>query len=338
MRNATLLLVLCLLAAGCLEPVPPSGSDDAMNDAPVPTALPSKMAWRMLPEGPTHRAETCAASVGPLMYVIGGWANPNEFSLPGPAGAIPYDEPLLTASVDVFDASKETWSAGPTVPTQSVEHCDAIGYDGYVYLFDSGGSWKLKAGGTEWQVLEPWPNSHSYGGYGEIGGNFYFTAGGSAKVDVYDPATDKWTTLDSEIPTNRGHTAGSVSDGKLYVIGGDIGGHSQNTGANEAYDPVTNTWETKAPLPVLRGSLHEVAYRGHIVVMGGQNGGGGVDSFHDVDAYDVATDTWSKLPEMITPKHGFGATVWNDRIYVFAGSPQQGVDATAKASVLEPVG
>lgn len=335
MRSTWGLALVILVAAGCLDETGPAPT----NDVPLETApkLPTKVAWRALTDGPQPRAEVCVGNIGPLFYVIGGFFNPSEESLPGPAGLVPWDMP--TARADVYDASKDSWTQLPDVPVTSIDHCNAIGYNGTVYLFHSSGNWKISPPANEWTAIAEAPNNHNYGGYGEINGKLYFTGGGSSKVDVYDPATDKWETLPNDMPTARGHTSGATLNGKLYVIGGDTAGHDVNTGANEIFDPVTGLWTKGADLPVIRGSLHSVAYMGHIVTMGGQSGGGGgIDSFDDVNVYDPVTDTWTEFPPMNHGRHGFGAGVYEDGIYVFHGSPQQGVDATAKADVLEPSG
>jgi N-acetylneuraminic acid mutarotase len=77
-------------------------------------------------------------------------------------------------------------------------------------------------------------------------------------VEVYDPATDTWTEK-SEMPTARQGLSTSVVNGKIYAIGG---GASPSAGYGtavdtfstvEEYDPVTDTWTTKSPMPTSRG-------------------------------------------------------------------------------------
>lgn len=52
-------------------------------------------------------------------------------------------------------------------------------------------------------------------------------------VQVYDPATDTWTTLRSMSSARRGHTS-AVVNGKIYVIGGDRAGVVHD---NEQFTP-----------------------------------------------------------------------------------------------------
>ena len=49
--------------------------------------------------------------------------------------------------------------------------------------------------------------------------------------------------------TLRDHIAVSVIGGKIYVAGGRLGSFARNLPDNEEYDPTTDTWFKKAPLP-----------------------------------------------------------------------------------------
>jgi len=71
-----------------------------------------------------------------------------------------------------------------------------------------------------------------------IGGDRGSIYQGIATVDVYDPATDTWTTA-PDMPTPRVGPRTSVVDGKIYVIGGISTVSSGGTayGTIEEYDP-----------------------------------------------------------------------------------------------------
>lgn len=338
MRAVTLAVCLIALAfAGCLNDVAdPDDGDDAEAPRFSTVPLPEKLSWRRLADSSIPRAEHCAANVGPKFYVLGGYLIANPISAPGAAGGVPTGPPENI--VEIYDAEANTWTRGPNYPVP-LEHCLAIGVGDTIYVvYDSlaptgGGSYKLKAGSTTWEAIANPPNSHNSGMIGEIDGKLY-AAGGSTTVDVYDPATDKWTTMKSEMPTDRGHTSGAIVGGKLYVVAGDIGGHSVNTDANEEFDPVKDNWTIRAPIPVKRGSIQAVSWMGRVIVMGGQDGRTNVDSYNNVNAYDPATDSWIELPKM-TGRHGFAAGVYNDEIYVFSGAPQQGVSGFGQTHVLD---
>src|SRR5580658_3978697 len=68
-------------------------------------------------------------------------------------------------------------------------------------------------------------------------------------VDVFDTATNKWSTLATTGTfTPRGSLASAVVDGKIYVMGGMTGPETPDHMSNklEIFDPVTKTWSTPA--------------------------------------------------------------------------------------------
>jgi N-acetylneuraminic acid mutarotase len=76
------------------------------------------------------------------------------------------------------------------------------------------------------------------------------------------------------MPTPRFGAAGAVLQNKLYIIGRSNVDPGEPQNQVEAYDPVTNTWSTKTPLPGAgRGELAAatVTYQGksHIIAVGG---------------------------------------------------------------------
>jgi len=65
-------------------------------------------------------------------------------------------------------------------------------------------------------------------------------------LQIYDPTTDTWTVKDytaspDALPTARERTESYAYGGKFYVLGGEDSTHN-SSGANEVYDPATDTW------------------------------------------------------------------------------------------------
>jgi len=126
------------------------------------------------------------------------------------------------------------------------------------------------------------------------------------------------------MPTARNHIAAVGIGGKLYVVGGRFGAgfQSEMTNMLEVFDPQTNTWTTRAPMPTVRGGLNAVAANGCIHVFGGE-GSGGVFPQHE--AYDPVTDTWFTFADMVTPVHGVtGAAFINGWIHLPGGGTEVG--------------
>jgi N-acetylneuraminic acid mutarotase len=112
--------------------------------------------------------------------------------------------------------------------------------------------------------------------------------------------------------------AAAVVDGKIYVIGGRIpfGGGSNS---NEQYDPVTDTWTTKAILPDFRYGLAAAAVNGKVYTIGGSGGSTYTDLNDVVREYDPAMDTWTTKSPMPTGRLDFVAAAFNGRIYAIGG-------------------
>jgi hypothetical protein len=65
--------------------------------------------------------------------------------------------------------------------------------------------------------------------------------------------------------------AAAAIDGRLYAVGGRIdGNYSRNLASNEAYDPATNRWEQRAPMPTARSGIGAAVVEGRIFVFGGE--------------------------------------------------------------------
>jgi N-acetylneuraminic acid mutarotase len=73
---------------------------------------------------------------------------------------------------------------------------------------------------------------------------------------------------------------------------------------------------------------------GRLFVFGGEGSEDDPNGvFPDVEAYDPATDSWAVYEAMDVPRHGFGAAVLGDRIYLMGGATRQGGGADNASSV-----
>jgi hypothetical protein len=75
------------------------------------------------------------------------------------------------------------------------------------------------------------------------------------------------------MPTARSGVAGAVLRGRFYVLGHSNVQPGDPQNIVEAYNPVTNTWATRAPMPTGRGDLAAgrvmLEGRSHILAVGG---------------------------------------------------------------------
>jgi len=146
---------------------------------------------------------------------------------------------------------------------------------------------------------------------------------------VFNPGDGRWAEA-APLPMARNSAAACVVDGAIWVAGGRTvaGG---GTGRLDRYDPVTDRWDTLAPIPPspatgrqVGGGLAMGAIDGRLVAFGGEWFGsdntsrqGGV--FAETWTYDAMRDVWFEGPPMPTPRHGLAAAGVGSALYAIAG-------------------
>ena len=150
--------------------------------------------------------------------------------------------------------------------------------------------------------------------------------------EVYDPETDSYSdrhpmmgsTKTQPYAGQRDHMGVVIVDGKIHAIGGRMDSYDFNTGLHGVYDPQTDGWSTRAPLPVPRSGPSAAYVGGKIVCFGGEATG---FVFGTVEAWDPESDKWEALAPMPVPRHGLhGSTcvVIDDMVHLPGGGPVPG--------------
>lgn len=139
----------------------------------------------------------------------------------------------------------------------------------------------------------------------------------------YSPAgtmgsVDSWGHK-SSAPTPRMSHAVAAASKKLYVLGGTVSNSPTvvYTALNEEYDPATDTWKTRAPMPTVRTGLAAVTIDNKIYAIGGY--AQDTTLLGTNERYDPAADTWTTLAPMPTPRYNHTAVVLDNKIYVLGG-------------------
>ncbi len=211
-------------------------------------------------------------------------------------GGLILDSPFFVGTVEVYDPVTDSWDTTRTaMPTARGEIAAAV-VDGKIYVI---GGHNFNPGG--------------------------FTHVVTSLVEVYDPATDTWST-GTPMPTARAALAAVVVNGRIYAIGGGSATGPSFSDKVEEFDPVANTWATKAPLPTPRYDLGAEVVSGKIYTFGGFSGGissGTVRSHDIVEEYDPATNAWKAKVTLFPPgRHDLAVAVVNGKIYVIGGEAQ----------------
>src|SRR3972149_5696153 len=91
---------------------------------------------------------------------------------------------------------------------------------------------------------------------------------------------------------------------------------------NYEYDPATNKWTEKTPMPTSRTYFSIAVYQNRIYALGGRaewtQENGTIDSNAN-EAYDPSTNTWQILAPMPTNISDVEANVVNGKIYMIGG-------------------
>jgi N-acetylneuraminic acid mutarotase len=114
------------------------------------------------------------------------------------------------------------------------------------------------------------------------------------------------------MPTPRYGAGVGVIKGIVYVVGGNQT-PDVRTNVLEAFDPATNKWSAKGPIPMPLEGIAAAAFNNILYVVG-QSASASVTL-----AYDPATDSWSRKAGMPSGRSGVSLGVANNLIYAVGG-------------------
>lgn len=254
--------------------------------------------------------------------------------------------------VNVFDPATNTWETKGKAPVE-IHHFQAVVYGNAIYIAGAmtGGYPKEKPleniliyypETDKWVIGAETPEARRRGGSGAIvyndkiylacGIKLGHTNGTTNYFDCYDFKTGQWEIL-TDAPHIRDHFPAIVANEKLYCIGGrntsvhypdNFGAFFNATIAEvDYYDFKEEKWFTlkeKLPVPTAAGGIIKID--NNLIYMGGE--GEQRQAYNETQCLDLTTGKWSQLAPMHTGRHGSGAILHNNTIYIAAGSPNKG--------------
>ncbi len=156
------------------------------------------------------------------------------------------------------------------------------------------------------------------GGFEESGFGNFLNFAITPSLEEYDPSTDKWTSR-TPMPVGLHHVGIAVAGGKLYVIGG----YTQSgftvwhpVATVYAYDPMTDAWSERAPMPTPRGALSVTAHDGKLYAIGGYDRNANVAA---VEVYDSEHNTWAEVAPLPTPRDHLATATVSGKVYAIGG-------------------
>ena len=160
-------------------------------------------------------------------------------------------------------------------------------------------------------------------GVAVVYGKIYAIGGASASGfssfnEQYDPTIGTWT-LKESMPTSRSDFGIAVFEDRIYCMGGYYSYSNQGgaTAVNEVYNPATDTWETKTPMPTPLLNVQANVIDGKIYVIGRTTNG----TLNQV--YDPSTDSWITKESIPTIDGSYASVAVGNKIYFFSSEVTQ---------------
>jgi N-acetylneuraminic acid mutarotase len=255
--------------------------------------------WVYVAPMPAPRAFLAAATgLDGTIYAIGGM----------------YGNDNYHADVNAYDPVANTWTPVASLNYKRALFAAATGQDGKIYAIAGWFQYNPLYSGVpdnrvevydpandEWSEIARMQTKRYHLAAAAVEGKIYVIGGrpyggdytyGERRVNIYDPE-EGWS-YGALMQTGRYGLGVAVVDGKIYAIGGKSN-YGPVTNAVEMYDPSTDKWYPKTPMPGPRYRAGVVTGPdGNIYVIGGMSYPGHPVS--GVMKYDPRTDTWSGAP------------------------------------------
>jgi N-acetylneuraminic acid mutarotase len=252
---------------------------------PVEEYDPASKGWRQLSKTPVELHHFQAVVVGDRIALVGAMT-----------GGYPKEPPV--ENVWWFDPARDEWTKGPAMPAgRERGGAGVVLHESKIYLV--GGNTN-----GHWNGFVPW-------------------------LDVLELNTGQWTAL-PDAPHARDHFQAALVDGKIVAAGG------RRTSAEtkqtfdltvpevDVYDIAAGKWTTLAEkIPTPRAGCMAVARDRKMVVIGGESGSQ-PKAHAEAEALSLVDGKWSAWPALNQGRHGTGAALIGNELYVAAGCANRG--------------
>jgi N-acetylneuraminic acid mutarotase len=296
-------------------------------------------------------SQTSTAVTAPAVVPVGETLTPliNGKILKAGGQAIVSGQPTeVLSTVEVFDPATNTWTQVASLHTARAAHSATVLPDGTVVVTGGqapSGILSGILGSTE--LYDPVANTWSPGGSlhvaraghtaSLVGGKVLAVGGTStivtyvgafgtyvtATAELYDPATNKWSSAGSLIAPVTGHTATVLESGSVLVAGGYsfLEVTYQGGAGAELYDPAANTWTEVVNGEVVNGYVNQSATllaNGNVLAAGG-NIIYPANPTAAAQIFDSTTGSWSKTGDMTVPRAFQAAVLLPNTVVLVCG-------------------
>jgi len=287
---------------------------------------PAPFTWTAVTPCPVPRFEASGVVVNGELWVMGGFLSTML---------------NVTNQVDIYDPVADHWRLGPELPGAETHMGVVSVSDGFVLVggfqgnvldrITTAGVWRYRTANAAWEAAPDLPTPRA-AVFAALVGNTVHAAGGlgpDGNTDarehlVWDAGSGIAWSAAAPLANPRNHGGGAATHGSFFAISGrhgwdEVGGDDP---ALDAFDPATDSWTSRAPMPVPRSEIGAATVTmsdGRLLVVGGSIPGKNPSG--DVLVYDPSKDLWSTLPSLPVPLKGVVAARIGEKVIVTTGSP-----------------
>jgi hypothetical protein len=240
-----------------------------------------------------------------------------------------------TLTAEIYDPSSDSWSAAGNLATARSGHTASLLKDGRVLI--AGGA---NSGGpvSSLEVFDPAANAFSSAGTLQTGRSGHaaavlqsgrvLIAGGTGvgqdgnpvtlkSVEIFDPETGSVSSAASLGSARAGHSATTLLDGKVLVMGGNDG--AQDLASSEIYDAAADTWTATSSAASTRSghAAFLLPNNNNVLIVGGKSAGNDLAS---AELYEPWSGNFKSTGAMAATHSGIaGAAVGAEGFLAAAG-------------------
>ncbi|MES2960171.1 MAG: galactose oxidase [Pseudomonadota bacterium] len=287
----------------------------------------------------THRRQFLAAAAAltapALLRAQGHSHHGGQFERLNQPGRI--DLPAIHAQQAVKDSPAPqaprpgSWRPRAPLPIPRTEMAWAVSYRNRVHLVGGYAEQRVDrpyhhaydAAADRWEELPQLPRGANHVGVATLAERLYAFGGfveqnRTPHDESFAFDGSRWHSI-RRLPEACGAIACIAMGNRVHLIGGAIGSDwRRSIDWHLVYDPATDRYERRQPLPVARDHTGIVVVGNAIHVIGGR-----VDSFHTNSSlhhsYDAQADRWEFRSPLPTPRSGHGCVLYRGQVFVMGG-------------------
>ncbi len=257
------------------------------GERPVDEYDPKTNTWIKLADAPMEIHHFQAVSYNHEIWIVGALT-----------GGYPHETPI--PNILIFNPKTKAWRDGPKLPENRERGSAGVfvrkdkiymvcgiqdgHYDGFVRWFD-----EFNPSTGKWTTLPSAPRARDHVSAALVGDKLYLAGGRTSyakigkvlelttkEIDFFDFETNTWTTIETEIPTERAGNSNLGIEPYLVILNGESQTQTSAHAEVEVLDTRTHTWSNLPNLTQGRHGTGAAFLDGKIYVHAGSaNRGGG---------------------------------------------------------------